>query len=189
MDNNYNSKEIYVNSSNNYQSSSVAKSSFEYININTILIVILVILLVFSLIGINILGIFGQFIVNVIANIKPLIINLLKSLGLITGTIIDTSGDVVYEIGDTVKNVTDTVGGGLVAISKGENNIANDNGPKPMMTDTTINAEKKQKGGGFCLVGNYSGKNGCIEIDEYDKCLSGKVFPTKSQCLSAGEKS
>jgi hypothetical protein len=36
-------------------------------------------------------------------------------------------------------------------------------------------------------VGNYAGKNGCIEIDEYDKCLSGKVFPSRSLCLSAGE--
>ena len=195
--NDNNSNNSYVDSSSLYKKENAGYFNSATIpkiptNWNSVLIIILVFLLIFSLIGINILGIFGQFIVNVIANIKPLIITLLKSLGLITGTIIDTTGDVVHDI-------TDKVGGSLIDLSKDgtistsqqrkqrnndENEILNE--PEPSGTDSSIQSQKRQKGG-FCLVGNYAGKNGCIEIDEYDKCLSGKVFPSRSLCLSAGE--
>jgi hypothetical protein len=192
--NDNNSNNSYVDSSSLYKKENAGFFNSVTIptNWNSVLIIILVFLLIFSLIGINILGIFGEFIVNVIANIKPLIIHLLKSVGLITGTVIDTTGDVVQEI-------TDAVGGGLIELSKdngrpliqsqrvmqNEQNMLS-NEPEPSGTDSSIQSQKRQKGG-FCLVGNYAGKNGCIEIDEYDKCLSGKVFPSRSLCLSAGE--
>jgi hypothetical protein len=192
--NDNNSNNSYVDSSSLYKKENAGffNSATIPTNWNSVLIIILVFLLIFSLIGINILGIFGEFIVNVIANIKPLVIHLLKSVGLITGTVIDTTGDVVQEI-------TDAVGGGLIELSKdngrpliqsqrvmqNEQNMLS-NKPEPSGTDSSIQSQKRQKGG-FCLVGNYAGKNGCIEIDEYDKCLSGKVFPSRSLCLSAGE--
>ena len=35
-----------------------------------------------------------------------------------------------------------------------------------------------------CLVGEYEGRRGCIEIGESDKCLSGQVFPNQKMCLN-----
>lgn len=36
----------------------------------------------------------------------------------------------------------------------------------------------------WCLVGEYEGKRGCIEISNRDKCLSGQVFPEQKLCLN-----
>ena len=36
---------------------------------------------------------------------------------------------------------------------------------------------------GWCLVGEYEGKRGCISVNDYDKCLSGQVFASQDQCL------
>ena len=40
------------------------------------------------------------------------------------------------------------------------------------------------KKAGWCLVGEYQGRRGCIEISDYDKCLSGKVFPNQGACMN-----
>jgi hypothetical protein len=37
---------------------------------------------------------------------------------------------------------------------------------------------------GWCLVGEYQGKRGCIEVSEHDRCLSGQVFPNQKMCLN-----
>ena len=36
----------------------------------------------------------------------------------------------------------------------------------------------------WCLVGEYQGKRGCIEVDDTSKCMSGQVFPTQATCLN-----
>jgi len=36
----------------------------------------------------------------------------------------------------------------------------------------------------WCLVGEYQGKRGCIEVNEHDRCLSGQVFPSQKMCLN-----
>ena len=44
--------------------------------------------------------------------------------------------------------------------------------------------EPSSKKVGWCLVGEYEGRRGCIEISDYDKCLSGKVFPSQEICMN-----
>ena len=36
----------------------------------------------------------------------------------------------------------------------------------------------------WCLVGEYQGKRGCIEVDDDSKCMSGQVFPSQNMCLN-----
>jgi hypothetical protein len=37
---------------------------------------------------------------------------------------------------------------------------------------------------GWCLVGEYEGRRGCIQVGQEDKCLSGQVYPNQKMCLN-----
>jgi hypothetical protein len=37
---------------------------------------------------------------------------------------------------------------------------------------------------GWCLIGEYENRRGCIEVGEQDKCLSGQIFPNQKMCLN-----
>lgn len=52
---------------------------------------------------------------------------------------------------------------------------------KPKANKSGDKIQKARKAG-YCYIGTYDGKRHCIEIDESDKCLSGKVFSTLQQC-------
>jgi len=67
-------------------------------------------------------------------------------------------------------------------------------GPSPAITihppsaDTTespiqnpISTNKSQ----WCLVGEYQQRNGCIEVDDIHKCMSGQTFPNQQMCLNS----
>lgn len=41
---------------------------------------------------------------------------------------------------------------------------------------------QKARKAGYCYIGTYGDKRHCIEVDESDKCLSGKVFSTLQKC-------
>jgi hypothetical protein len=50
-------------------------------------------------------------------------------------------------------------------------------------TDSSIQQSISTKKTKWCLVGEYSGKRGCVEINEEDKCMSGSRFPTQEACM------
>ena len=35
----------------------------------------------------------------------------------------------------------------------------------------------------WCLVGNYLGSRGCLQIDNHDQCQSKQIFPTREECV------
>ena len=37
---------------------------------------------------------------------------------------------------------------------------------------------------GWCLIGEYENKRGCIEVDDSEKCMSGQVYPTRQACVN-----
>jgi hypothetical protein len=58
------------------------------------------------------------------------------------------------------------------------------NEPEP---DTTTNPIQKPIASGksnLCLVGEYQGRRGCVEIGENEKCMSGQIFPSQYTCLN-----
>jgi hypothetical protein len=56
--------------------------------------------------------------------------------------------------------------------------------PEPDKTDNPIQNPISTNKQNWCLVGEYKGTRSCIEIDQYDKCLSGQVFPSQTMCLN-----
>lgn len=173
------------------------------------LIVSLLILLIFSLLGINVLNIFGNvfqvvgnFFQAIIDIFKPLIYRVLSLFGYTTGAVINTTVDVVAE---TTKTGIDIASGTVQSVGNllksSSQDMIDPNAKK--MFDNTLNlstikngipdaddtnsniqtaivSDKKQ----WCLVGEHQGRRGCIEIDQDTKCMSGQIFPSQHQCLN-----
>lgn len=57
------------------------------------------------------------------------------------------------------------------------------NEPKPDSSTQPIQKPITSEKNVWCLVGEYQGKRGCVEVDDANKCLSGQVFPNKQMCL------
>jgi hypothetical protein len=56
--------------------------------------------------------------------------------------------------------------------------------PQP---DNTTNPIQKAISSGktnWCLVGEYQGRRGCIQVSEQDRCLSGQIFPNQQMCMN-----
>ena len=74
--------------------------------------------------------------------------------------------------------------GNIMPQSVGMNTDEKKSEPEP---DTTTNPIQKPISSGksnWCLVGEYQGRRGCIEISDSDKCMSGQVFPSQYTCLN-----
>jgi hypothetical protein len=183
-------------------------SSSDTFSAKNILIFVLIVLLMLSFLGINILHVGGN-IIEVLNNVfGPLITQMLSIFGYTTGTLLNTTSDVVtstaktgIEIaGGTVKDV------GNILIDASDENVSTAaktsldkaltsggisttyTQPKP---DTSENPIQKPISSGkvsWCLVGEYKNKRGCIEVTEQDKCLSGQLFPDKNACLAPAQR-
>ena len=174
---------------------------FSNIN-NNIIIVILVVLLIFSFLGINILTILGNIIQTFIQIIGPLVSQILSIFGYTTGTVLNKTADVVS---DTAKAGIDIAEGSIQSVGNILRDASNPNvddkakynldsalntgtilSGQPR-ADTSENPIQKPITSGkqtWCLVGEYQGKRGCIEVNEHDRCLSGQVFPSQKMCLN-----
>jgi len=56
--------------------------------------------------------------------------------------------------------------------------------PEPDTTTNPIQKPISSNKSNWCLVGEYQGRRGCIEIGENDKCMSGQIFPSQYTCLN-----
>uniref|UniRef100_A0A6C0DES6 Uncharacterized protein n=1 Tax=viral metagenome TaxID=1070528 RepID=A0A6C0DES6_9ZZZZ len=175
-------------------------------NKNTI-IMLLIFLLILSFLGINLLNISGD-IVQRISNIfGPVFVNFLSLFGYTTGTVINKTADVVGDAGkigiDIAEGTAQSVGGLFLKASQNLSNQSNEQPqpqpelkqqpqqkpeskpePQPDTTKNPIQNPISSIKARWCLVGEYEGRRGCIEINEHDKCLSGQVFPTQQMCLN-----
>lgn len=162
---------------------------------------ILVFVLVLSFLGINLLYLSGN-VVEYLNNLfGPFISNILSLFGYTTGTIINTTADVVGESAkfgidvaqDSIQNVGDLLKQSSQNIDPKMKNaldssintgLYRSNDPEPSASQNPIQTSISSKKSGWCLVGEYQEKRGCIEIAEGDKCLSGQVFPSLKMCLN-----
>jgi hypothetical protein len=171
------------------------------------LITILIVLLILSVLGINLLTVFGNFfqiignLFQVIINIfKPIIIQILSLFGYTTGTVLNATADVVS---DTAKTGIDIASGTIQSVGNilkdsSENainpdakkqfddalNVSNLKKGIPNMDVSNSNIQKSNKKTQWCLAGEFKGRRGCVEIDEETKCMSGQIFPSQHQCLN-----
>lgn len=179
MENNYSTpSKPFFSSANSGISTSVLTDSF--FSTKNMLITILVVLLVFSLLGINILAIVGNFFTSLVHILKPLVLQILSIFGYVTGTVIEKSGEIVQRGGDVLVNASVP---NLNNVKGVTTSFAN----SPPMPDSTTNPIQNpitSSKTGWCLVGEYEGRRGCIAIGDQDKCLSGQVFPNQQMCLN-----
>ena len=179
-----------------------------------ILIIILLSLLLLSFLGINLLkniGDFFQIIINTIAYfLKPL----LSDVSFITGTVIDSSSDIVADASktgiDIAQGTAHSIGDLFIHGSdndpnaqtnkvpitqiKLENKKIDDvinksnqsyvNVPKSDSTTNPIQNPITSNKSGWCLIDEYEGQRNCISVSEDDKCMSEKVYPTQKLCLN-----
>ena len=171
---------------------------------NTIIIV-LCILLLLSFLGINLLNISGNIVETIAKIFGPLVAQILSIFGYTTGTLLNITADVagdtakagidiaegsIHSIGNILKDVSD----GHVneeskntldnALNQSKNALPPATSPKPDTSENPIQNPISSSKAGWCLVGEYKGKRGCIEVSEQDKCLSGQVYPSQKMCLN-----
>jgi hypothetical protein len=172
---------------------------------NTIIIVLLI-LVILSLIGINLLAFAGKVVEDITTPLVPAFSDLLSLIGFSAGNLIKGSADVVAgtaDLGiDIAKGTTHSIGDLLINSTNpgidtskqvslsdvvGVSRIMNQPavGPQPVQssnpTVTPINTQKAKAG--WCYVGEFSGTRGCVEVTEHDKCMSGQIFANKAECL------
>ena len=196
-----------VSNENMPKSDSKQSETNMFSNKNTI-IMVLVFLLVFSFLGINILLIFGDVIKRIAQIFGPFFEKVLATFGYTTGTVIDKTtdaaidisktgidiaGGVAYNIGDLFKQASDEKKDIKLDLGLDLEKTVNEPSkkkeekheePKPDTTKNPIQKPISSVKARWCLVGEYQGRRGCIEIADHDKCLSGQVFPTQQMCLN-----
>ena len=171
---------------------------------NKVIIVALSILLILSFLGINLLTMFGTVIETIVAILGPFVAQVLSIFGYTTGSVINKTADVV---GDVAKTGVDVAEGSLQSVgsilkdasrkhvdptaASQLDNVLNVspsrmNEPVPSPSESPIQKPITAGKTGWCLVGEYEGKRGCVEVGEQDKCMSGQIFATQNACMNPG---
>jgi len=174
----------------------------------TLLIIILSVILFFSLLGINVFIIIGNFINTLVAIFGPVILNILSLFGYTTGGVLGKTAGVV---GDTTQTGIEVAEGTVQSVGDILKDVS-----RPYMNpdaasrldsilDTSPNAWKWYRSGataipdntgspiqsthknGWCLVGEYNGTRGCVAVGDQDKCMSGQLFPDQAACLNPAQ--
>jgi len=164
-----------------------------------LLIMVLLVVLVLSLLGINIFAIFGNALQNFINIFNPIVSKGLSELGYASGTVLDKTADIVADTSktgiDILHGTVDSVGDLLLKASGRGAGATLDakinqpptiapNQPEPNQTTNPIQSGSSSSKSNWCLVGEYNGTRGCINVTDQDKCLSGQVFPSQQMCLN-----
>jgi hypothetical protein len=191
-----------MNSVEQYNNPNQGFNTNNIFNGNNLIIVILSTLLILSFLGINLLNITGNFIQSIVYVFGPLVTQILSVLGYTTGTILDRSSDVIT---DTAKSGLDIANGTVQSVAdllkdasrlnmdtksklKLDSNINQSNykynDPKPDNTSNPIQNPSSNNKQSWCLVGEYEGKRGCIEVSDERQCLSGQTFQTQQLCIN-----
>ena len=166
-----------------------------------VVIMVLVVLLLLSFLGINLLDILSNIIKIFVNLLGPIFNNVLSFLGYTTGNVINVSADV---IGDTSKAAIDiaegtvqNVGNLLIKASKtnldGNTKTQLDNILSKSNVSTSVEHDIPENPiqnpissskNSWCYIGEYEKKRSCIAMNEHDKCMSGQVFPEQQMCLN-----
>jgi hypothetical protein len=172
-------------------------------SLKNILIIVLLCIVIFSFLGINLLNKSGD-ILETLKNIfGPMITQILSVFGYSVGSFINVTADAVTDTAKTGLDIShDTVHDiGDLMINASQNNMNVPMPPNPLdarinqspissampVPDTTTNPIQNPISSnkiGWCLVGEYQDKRGCIEVSKEDKCISGQIFPDKKTCTN-----
>ncbi len=170
-------------------------------------IVFLVIFLIFSFLGVNLLSVSGEAFEYVKDTFFPMVEKVAAMFGYSAGIMIDksaeTSSEAIKYSADIANGALGSLSDLLIAASKpkleSDEQTALDNtltlnkplcssvsAPEPepdssvSSTQTAITANKQK----WCLVEDSGAQRGCVRIEDADKCMSGQVFPHQEMCLN-----
>ena len=171
----------------------------ETFSTNPILMSILVVLIIFSILGINLIVVLGNIIQRFVF---PLIVRILAFVGYTGGDFLNESSNVVSDTSISGINIAD---GALHSfgdimkkasspyLQRAEQRSVDDalksstnityKEAVPDVASNPIQQPISSAKQSWCLVGTYSGKNSCAAIGEDDTCVSGQVFDEQSDCL------
>lgn len=171
---------------------------------NQLIIFVLLTLIILSFLGINLFTMFGSLIEIIVAIVGPFFAQVLSIFGYTTGSVINKTADVV---GDVAKTGVDVAEGSLQSVgsilkdasrkhvdpsaASQLDNVLNVspnrmNDPAPSPSESPIQKPITAGKTGWCLVGEYEGKRGCVEVGEQDKCMSGQIFASQNACMNPG---
>lgn len=175
-------------------------SGFDSFSGKNLIIIVLVVLLLLSFIGVNLLDYLSNVIKTIIAIFGPIVKPILSLFGYTTGAVINKTADVVSDTAktgiDIAEGTVQNVGNLLISASKGGVDTSELdrvlNLPKTKSAgdpeeDTTANPIQNPisaNKGGWCLVGEQAQRRGCIMVEDAGKCMSGQIFPSKRLCLN-----
>ena len=170
-----------------------------------LIILMLTVLLTLSFVGINVLDIISNIIKAIISIFGPLVKHFLSAIGYTTGTVINKTADVVSDTAkagiDIAEGTVQDVGDLMIKASSGGvddnakknlNAVINNSkhaktDPDPDSTENPIQKPIASGKGGWCLVGEYKNKRGCVEVSDSGNCMSERVFPTQKMCLNPAQ--
>jgi hypothetical protein len=171
---------------------------------NQFIIIALLVVLGLSFLGINIFIVIGNLVDSIIKVFGPMISQILSIFGYTTGSVLTKTADVAGTVAktgvDLAEDSIQSVGTILKDASRQHVNpsaIAGLDGALNTQSNTTTYKEPSPSTSGnpmqkpitanktnWCLVGEYEGKRGCVEVGEQDKCMSGQIFPSQVACMN-----
>jgi len=186
------SSSSWFSTSQSQSSPSTVSGSSAPTDWKNILIIILLILVIFSYFGVQLLNLFGDHLEKLMDYLRPTFGSFLDLLGYSAGTVVNKTADITAGAAkagiDVAEGTVQNIGNIMIgdeAIGKGPKKRSL-NEPEADVPEDTIQKSLSSSKTKWCLVGEYQNKRGCIDISESDKCMSGQVFPTKQMCT--GEK-
>lgn len=173
-----------------------------YFSGKNFIIIILSGLLILSFLGINLLNVLGNMMDTIINIFGPLITQLLSIFGYTAGTVLDKSSDAVTDVAKTGLDVANGTVQSIADLLKNASKKGVDNASKQQLDDTlnqslfknnepehdsSVNPIQKPitaSKNNWCLVGEYEGKRGCIEVNDDSNCMSGQTFSSRELCMN-----
>lgn len=168
----------------NYQPVSSSLGFFDW---KMFFIFILLIIVLLTYFGINVLHIFGDAIETGVSSLSPSFKSFFGLVGDSTGSAINNAADITAGAAkagiDVAEGTIQSVGNIIIGDEAVGHGPRKSYDPQPDAPEDPIQKSLTSAKNKWCLVGEYQNKRGCIDISESDKCLSGQVFPNEEMCL------
>jgi hypothetical protein len=176
------------------------KSQTGYSHLSILNIVLLLVIL--SILGINILGYTERVIQYIIGLITPILKYFGYSVISITDTTLKRSNIGTKFISDSVTDaatsVVDDIGELMGYNQTTQTQVPNnsiqikygnetDDDSTGVADDTTSDVQRgsmSKSKPGYCYIGTDRGVRTCVKVSQYDKCMSGEIYPRMDVCVN-----
>jgi hypothetical protein len=148
---------------------------------------------IFGPLFVQILSIFGYTAGTVLDKSTDVVTDISKTGIDLAGNTIQSAADLLKDLSrdnvhQTAINQMDSINNSNITSNNIDKTINNAN-PKANIPepDNSLDPIQKPITSGktnWCLVGEYQGKRGCIEVNDNSKCMSGQVFPSQKMCIN-----